>query len=57
MYVEQKEEEEKTEEELPQLYPMHNGIVISGERIDLQRSTKVLLKRLAIKQLRQNLAE
>ena len=50
-------EDGTTEEQPPQMYSMHNGIIISGERIDLQRSTKVLLKRQAISKLKQDLTE
>ena len=44
-----------SEEEVVPLYPMHNGIKISGERIDLQRATKVLLKRKALEKLKKDL--
>ena len=41
-------------EEVPPLYQMIDGIHISGERIDMQRSTKVLLKRRALEKLKKD---
>jgi len=42
--------------EVPPLYQMIDGIHISGERIDMQRSTKVLLKRRALEKLKKDLS-
>ena len=48
---------ERNDDDMSQPYPTHDGIVISGDRIDLQRSTKVLKKRKAYKKLCQRLRE
>ncbi len=45
------------EDEVPPLYQMVDGIKISGERIDLQRVTKVLLKRKQLEKLKKSLAK
>ena len=44
--------QKKSEDDAP-VYPMINGIDISKERIDLQRPTKILLMRKAVKELQQ----
>lgn len=38
------------------LYPMINGIAISGKRIDTQRPTKVLVTRERLRELRKKIA-
>lgn len=40
----------------PVLYPMINGIAISGKRIDTQRPTKVLVTRERLRELRKKIA-
>ena len=50
------EEEEEEEEEDGLMYPMINGIKITGERIDLQRPTKVLLMRKKVQELHKKIA-
>lgn len=45
------------DEATPPLFPLHNGINISQERIDKQRSTRVLLLREKIKELRKKASE
>ena len=37
----------------PPVYQLHNGIAISGERIDQQRATRVLLLRGKMRELHQ----
>ncbi len=57
-YAETKNKVEVTgEDEVPPLYQMVDGIKISGERIDLQRVTKVLLKRKQLEKLKKSLAK
>ncbi len=48
-------EEEDEEEDSSLTYPLINGIVISGERIDLQKPTRVLLMRKSIRELRKKI--
>ena len=44
-------------EETPMLYTLHSGIAISGERIDKQRSARVLMLREKMKELRKKVSE
>ena len=39
------------EEEPTPMYPLHTGVAVSGERIDQQRTTRVLLLREKMKEL------
>ena len=41
----------------PPVYQLHNGIAISGERIDQQRATRVLLLREKMKELHRKAAK
>ena len=52
----EEEEEEEEEEEGDKMFPVINGIKISGARIDLQQPTRILLMRKNVTELRRKVA-